>query len=266
MASFELPKIVRRHGMDMAMDGGTPWLTPPVTLHSSREYTCEFNDTATCEWQYDFWRNWYQDDLRYALPTVALFMVGTGLFTIGYLTRQVLPQRLLQSKPIRIVTGLTRYLSYRAFRIPSLNWNSAPLGVLLLAFVGVIYFFCMTLAPKPYYWPNTETVNFGNSPPIATRSGWLSIACMPFVFATAGKSNLITLCTGISHEKLQVFHRWIAYAFFITALVHTFPFIVYHMKMGDMAMEWNSSQFYWTGTLALLAQGWLTFASFGPLR
>ncbi|EIC07264.1 Ferric reductase domain protein transmembrane component domain-containing protein, partial [Microbacterium laevaniformans OR221] len=48
--------------------------------------------------------------------------------------------------------------------------------------------------------------------------------------ATATKTSWITLLTGVSHEKLQVFHRWISYAFFLLALMHTFPFIVYHIR------------------------------------
>lgn len=90
---------------------------------------------------------------------------------------------------------------------------------------------------------------------------------MPFVFATAGKANWITLLTGVPHEKLQVFHRWIAYAFFFLALMHTFPFIVYHIRFHDMQMQFEMNLvFYWTGIVALTAQTWLTFASFGPIR
>lgn len=206
------------------------------------------------------------DDIRYAIPTVALCMAIILLFVFGNFANHVMPHKLWQSRCIRRLTGINRYLSYRAFRIPRLAWNSAPIGVLMLGAVGVIYFFSMTLGPKPYYWPNTKTVNFGNSPAIATRSSWLSIVCMPFVFATAGKSNFITAVTGVSHEKLQVFHRWISYAFLVTAMVHTFPFIVYHIKMGDMAMQWKTDAFYWTGGAALVPQCYLTFASYSPLR
>lgn len=250
----------------MEMPSGIPWLMYPLTFHSSREHTCDFNDTAICDWQYGYWLNWYKDDLRYALPTVAFFMSVVLLFVVGSLVSSILPRKISQSQSNRRLVGMVRYLSYRAFRISPLNWNSAPIGVLLLGALGAVYFFSMTLGPKPYYWPNTETINFGNSPAIATRSGWLSIACMPFIFATAGKSNFITAVTGISHEKLQVFHRWIAYAFLVTALVHTFPFIVYHIRMGDMVMQWKTDAFYWTGVAALVSQGYLTFASFSPFR
>lgn len=43
--------------------------------------------------------------------------------------------------------------------------------------------FCaaMTLGPHPYYWPNTMTLSFGDTPPIATRAGFMALACMPFI-------------------------------------------------------------------------------------
>ena len=86
--------------------------------------------------------------------------------------------------------------------------------------------------------------------------------------ATASKANWITLVTGVTHEKLQVFHRWISYAFLILALMHTFPFIVWHIRNHDMVDQFTMSNTfeYWTGIVALILQAWLTFASWGPIR
>ncbi len=42
---------------------------------------------------------------------------------------------------------MIRYLSYRGFHIAAFRWNSAPVGLLLLAAVGVIYFFCELPTP-----------------------------------------------------------------------------------------------------------------------
>ncbi|KAI5362916.1 putative ferric reductase, NAD binding domain, ferric reductase transmembrane component-like protein [Septoria linicola] len=249
--------------MDEMMHMGTPWLDKPLS-ETYRMYECQFNDTQLCDYQQGYWRFWYEADHRYALPTVALFLSTIILFSIAYVFDQFGPRTIKQSKPGRRIAALNRYLSYKTYRISPLDWNSAPLGLLVLGGIGLIYFLCMTLAPQPYYWP--DTAEFGSSPPIATRAGWLSLACMPFVFATAGKSNLITLATGVSHEKLQIFHRWISYAFFVTALVHTFPFIIYNIKTGTMTESWNTLVFYWTGVVALVAQAWLTFASLSPLR
>lgn len=102
--------------------------------------------------------------------------------------------------------------------------------------------------------------------PIATRSGWMAAGIMPFLIMASMKLNLITQLTGISHEKLQVFHRWMAYAMLALALIHTFPFIVKSIQNGEMVMNWQTSVFYWTGVVALLAQAYLTFFSFKMLR
>ncbi|KXT17614.1 hypothetical protein AC579_10141 [Pseudocercospora musae] len=258
--------------MAMSMDSPPRWLDQPVKLHSSRAYKCSLNHTEQCEYQQGYWRFWYELDHRYALPTVAFFMTAITLFAIPFVLAPFV-SAVAQSKQVRKILALHRYLSYRAYRIPLLNWNSAPIGVLLLGAIGTIFFFGMTLGPKPYFWPNEKdsetgkvTLSFGNSPPIASRSGWMALACLPFIIATSSKSNIITTITGVSHEKLQVFHRWISYACFILALIHTFPFIVYHIWKGDMVKSWNEDVFYWTGVVALVAQAWLTFASFSPLR
>lgn len=188
------------------------------------------------------------------------------MFSIAALLSKINFANTSLHKPSARIVALNRYLSHRSFRLQAINWNSAPLGVLLLALVGTIFFFAMTLGPQPYYWPNTRDLSFGSSPPIGTRTGWMALACMPFVFATSPKSNMITGLTGVPHEKLQVFHRWISYAMFVLALIHTFPFIVFHVWKGDMEKVWNTTVYYWSGVVALLAQTYLTFASMSPLR
>ena len=105
--------------------------------------------------------------------------------------------------------------------------------------------------------------------PVVRTSTWRYPTALTKVYsATASKANWITLFTGITHEKLQVFHRWIAYAFFLLALMHTFPFIVWHIRNHDMVYQFNVSNTfeYWTGVVALLFQAWLTVASCGPVR
>lgn len=52
----------------------------------------------------------------------------------------------------------------------------------------------------------------------------------------------------------------------VLALVHTFPFIVFNASQHGLQEQWRTSVFWWTGVVLLLAQAWLTFASWGPLR
>lgn len=243
------------------------WLTAPVHLTGDRAFDCDGFTKEQCTFYKERWHFWYIADYVFALPTIAFFMSVVGIFIIGHIiSSHILGNRkfrgpLLWQKLIAFV----RYMSYRGLRIERLHWNSAPVGLLLLGAAGGIYFFCMDLIPQPYYWSSED---FGGSPPLGTRSGWMALACMPFVFATASKTNWITLTTGVSHEKIQVFHRWSAYAFFLLALMHTFPFIIYHIRFHDMVMEVTmmSTLFYWTGIVALVLQGWLTFASHSVIR
>ncbi|KAH7419673.1 ferric reductase like transmembrane component-domain-containing protein [Cadophora sp. MPI-SDFR-AT-0126] len=248
------------------MDMNPAWLTFPLALTGSRTFECGDFTEEECTFYMQRWHFWYIADLVFALPTVAFFMCGIGVFIISYFFTSLFLDRSTRRGPRawrKLIAG-TRYLSYRGFHVESLKWNSAPVGVLMLGAIGTIYFFCMDLVPSPYYWSDEM---FGGSPPLATRSGWLALGCMPFVFATATKTNWITLLTGISHERLQVFHRWIAYAFFILALLHTFPFIVYHVHWHDMQTHFSESLlFYWTGIVAIIFQAWLTFMSHSTIR
>lgn len=84
--------------------------------------------------------------------------------------------------------------------------------------------------------------------------------------ALSTKANMISGLTGIPHEKIQVFHHWTSYAMFVLALIHTFPYIIYHIWKGDMMHQWKTSIVYWTGTAALLSQTYLTLMSLPFIR
>jgi ferric-chelate reductase len=77
---------------------------------------------------------------------------------------------------------------------------------------------------------------------------------------------MISALTGIPHEKLQVFHHWTSYAMFMLALIHTFPFIIYHIDKGDMVKQWKTSLVYWTGIGAIIPQAYLTIMSLPFIR
>lgn len=80
------------------------------------------------------------------------------------------------------------------------------------------------------------------------------------------KANPISTLTGISHEKLNIWHNWVAWAMFALALVHTFPFIVFHIWKGDIVKSFNDGGIWVTGVIALIAQAWLTFMSIRWIR
>ncbi|KAI2821098.1 hypothetical protein CBS115989_3165 [Aspergillus niger] len=244
---------------------GLPWLDQPVMLHSSRADHCTLTPDQ-CAYRNAHWRYWYQSDHVYALNTIYFLCATVGVFSILHLISKYGPHSIKRSTIWRRSTTVGRYLAYRCFQLPVLRSSTSSLGVILLVSTGVVFFLAMTLGPRPYYWPNTETVSYGGSPPIATRSGWMALALLPFVLALSAKANLISTLTGVPHEKLQVFHHWTSYAMFVLALVHTFPFIVYHIDQGDMVDQWKTEVTYWTGVAAIIPQAYLTFMSFPAIR
>ena len=77
---------------------------------------------------------------------------------------------------------------------------------------------------------------------------------------------MVASLTGVSHDRLILFHNWLAWAMFVLALIHTFPFIIFHIWKGDMMMVWMTSVVYWTGVVALIAQAYLTLMSLPWIR
>jgi ferric-chelate reductase len=53
---------------------------------------------------------------------------------------------------------------------------------------------------------------------------------------------------------------------YVLALVHTFPFIVFHIWKGDIVSEFKTGGVWVTGVIALLAQTWLTLLSIPWIR
>ncbi|KAJ5201776.1 uncharacterized protein N7498_006439 [Penicillium cinerascens] len=242
---------------------GIPWLDQPVMLHSSRADKCKLTE-AQCAYRNNHWRYWYQADHVYALNTIYFLCAVIGVFTVSNLLVRFSPDWVKRTRVWRASTSASRYMAYRGYRFPVVHYWSPPLGVIVLGLVGAVFFFAMTLGPKPYYWPTDAY--YGSSPPLATRAGWMALGLLPFVLALSAKANMISVLTGIPHEKLQVFHHWTSYAMFVLALIHTFPYIVYHIWKGDMVKQWRTSIVYWTGIIAILAQTYLTVMSLPAIR
>ncbi|EKM57469.1 uncharacterized protein PHACADRAFT_251129 [Phanerochaete carnosa HHB-10118-sp] len=217
------------------------------------------------------WHDWYTADWDYGLTTVEFFCAGIGTMMLLYLVslwRHRASARRARStfRAAGILDRFTaafRYVTSMQLRYKPLGYYSPPMG----SVVGVagIFTFVMAfaLAVRPYYWPNYQ---MGHSPPLATRSGWISIAIMPFMIAFATKVNYVGIITGASHERLQVFHRWSALLMYITSLLHTFPFIVTNIDMGDMVHMYKTTPWYWSGIAALIPQTWLVLMSWGIIR
>ncbi|ORY18844.1 metalloreductase-like protein transmembrane component [Clohesyomyces aquaticus] len=130
-------------------------------------------------------------------------------------------------RPLNICIAFFRFVFYRPTRQFQIKKGWRPLVfpslsvtiIVSLAFIlGILYSF----VPQPLYW---QSIAFG-SPPLAVRSGMMAVALLPWIVGLSMKANLITLITGIGHERLNVLHRYAAYLCMFLSLVHTIPFYV----------------------------------------
>lgn len=141
--------------------------------------------------------------------------------------------------------------------------TSFGLGLLILA--GFAYPVLYVFTQRPYY----ELAPRFGPPPLSGRSGMITLAMTPFVLMLGMKANLVSLVTGVGHEKLNVLHRWLGYFMGFFAIVHTVPFIVEPLRNGGVVqlkdLFYNHIE-YWNGVGALICLLWLCFGSLRFVR
>ncbi|KAL8868012.1 MAG: hypothetical protein Q9174_005274, partial [Haloplaca sp. 1 TL-2023] len=180
--------------------------------------------------------------------------------------------------PVNRLIALLRYVFYRPLpvirtrpiRFPGIRRKiiSFPSpGVIVLVSAAFIFVTLYSFVPQPLYY---ASIQFG-SPPLAIRAGMLAVAMMPWIVALSMKANLISLLTGIGHERLNVLHRWGGYICLFLSLIHTIPFYVTPIwDQGGLRVFKNYFQgqtyIYGTGLAALVPLIFLCVHSLPFLR
>ncbi|KAI2627282.1 ferric reductase NAD binding domain-containing protein [Hypomontagnella submonticulosa] len=185
----------------------------------------ESQATVSYDHQYDYghYTTWYY-----------LAAIGVAMFVYSYrLNRNRRAQRRSpvsgKSAPARKILALFRMVNYRHFKGRVADYFAFPsLGSLAFIAITSLFLLLLTFLIHPYYRGRR---GYG-SPPLAVRTGLMAQALTPIIVALAGKVNFITMLTGISHEKLNIFHRWVSYMCLFLSIVHTVPFIVQPLREG----------------------------------
>ena len=98
------------------------------------------------------------------------------------------------------------------------------------------------------------------------RAGWLAIAQLPLVLLLTGKNNLIGYAVGMSYERLNVLHRWVARAMLLTATLHG-GFQAYGWnEYGVLHIEISTDACIPTGFATWIILIWIVFSSMTPIR
>ncbi|KAI9841243.1 MAG: hypothetical protein M1837_000908 [Sclerophora amabilis] len=172
--------------------------------------------------------------------------------------------------PINNCIAFIRWLFYRP--LPSIVWKkrtfSFPsIGIIFIMSCTLIFVSLYCFVPQPLYY---QTMRLG-SPPLAIRAGMIAVAMMPWIIAMSMKANLVSMITGIGHERLNVLHRWGGYLCLFLSLVHTIPFYVQPLwDQGGLQVFQsyfeNDLPVYTTGVASLVPLIWLCVASLPVVR
>jgi len=152
--------------------------------------------------------------------------------------------------PLNNIIALLRWVFYRP--LPTLRYRKRQLalpspGAAFIVSAALIFVVLYCFIPQPLFY---DSIRFG-SPPLAIRAGMLSVAMMPWIVALSMKANMISMLTGIGHERLNVLHRWGGYICLLLALIHTVPFYITPVwDEGALAVFQNyfAGQYYIYGT------------------
>ena len=97
----------------------------------------------------------------------------------------------------------------------------------------------------------------------------MATALTPFIYVLAGKSNAITLLTGISYEKLNTFHQYVGVAAFVLGIIHTIPFVHQSLAEGGanrLHQRFSNEFSYYSGIPPLILLGLLCILSKACIR
>ncbi|KAK4661187.1 ferric-chelate reductase Frp1 [Podospora pseudopauciseta] len=159
-------------------------------------------------------------------------------------------------------TAVVREVSYPQLYVPArgFSWLTPPPGgrviVLLVYWIIVIYMATDgAIFPDVFHWER-----------IGYRNAWVTITQLPLLYLLSSKCNVVGFITGISHERLNWLHRWVARTMLATGAVHGFYFyadwarselVDYQIKMMPMIK-------YGFGAWGLLL--WACVSGLAPLR
>lgn len=142
---------------------------------------------------------------------------------------------------VRDFLAMSRYLFYHP--IPNLRIHPRlrpivfpSIATIMIVVTALAFVVLYSFVPPPLYW---DSIAFG-SPPLAIRSGMIGVALLPWIIGLSMKANIISLLTGIGHERLNVLHRWLAYIFLVLSIIHTVPFYVAPAQENGARQEYEA--------------------------
>jgi NAD(P)H-flavin reductase len=160
------------------------------------------------------------------------------------------------------VTAVAREASYPQAHVSSqwLSWATPPpIGhvLIILAYWTVIicYMVWDSIVYDAYFW---ERIGF--------RNAWVTVMQVPLLFLLSTKSGILGLFAGLSYERMNWMHRWVARTMLLTASMHGWHFYQEWAIADFVQLELQMMPMvaYGIGAWAILAFQFIV--GFAPIR
>lgn len=101
---------------------------------------------------------------------------------------------------------------------------------------------------------------------VAFRAAWVSVTQLPLLYCLSGKFNIVSLLTGVSYERINWLHRWVARTMFLTVIVHWSFFFTEWSIANFVKFEIQMMPMVKYGFGAWGVLGWSVLTGFGFFR
>jgi ferric-chelate reductase len=164
------------------------------------------------------------------------------------------------SKSVACITAIGREATYaqytpkssRFFKIPPVGTITLLVGY--LAWVMLLEFV------------NNDVEGAQHFTSLGVRAAWLGVAQVPLLILLAGKNNLIGAVVGVSYERLNVLHRWVARVLLVLVTLHML-FLHLSWNAYDLGpLEYATDSCIPTGWAPYAILIWMNISTIAPIR
>jgi ferric-chelate reductase len=165
------------------------------------------------------------------------------------------------TKTLSAVTAVFCWVCYQQFTPAKSKsyFKVPPVGTILLLVIYVSF-----VLGLEFYDNNIEGAQHYTA--IAVRAAWLGVAQIPLLILLAGKNNLIGFITGLSYERLNVLHRWVARVLLLLITIHFASQNIGWDQYGLRQLEWSTDTCPPTGIAAYSILLWINLSTLVPFR
>jgi ferric-chelate reductase len=164
------------------------------------------------------------------------------------------------SKAIACITAIGREATYAQYTPKNNKYLKVPpVGTISLLVVYLAWILLLEFVNN-----NVDGAQHYTS--LGVRAAWLAVAQVPLLILLAGKNNLIGAVSGVSYERLNVLHRWVARMLLLLVTLHML-FLHVSWNAYDLGpLEYSTDSCIPTGWAVYAILIWMNISTIAPIR